>query len=134
MAGLPKVKRILKEDLKDAPNWIDRMLYPINLFFDSVYIALNKNITFGDNIKAQVKQFEITGGATADLNTTSFSLSISSPMGLLLLSCIEQSDNYTSITNAVTIPSWRVNGTNLLIDSITGLTSGTTYTITVLVI
>ena len=46
MASLPPIRRISKEDLQEAPDWVEKLIYPINLFFDSVYRALNGRLTF----------------------------------------------------------------------------------------
>ena len=134
MASLPKVKRILREDLKDAPSWIDKLIYILNLFMDSVYSALNKNLTFGDNIRAQIKTFQITAGTTADLNIFSFQTSITNPAGVILMNIVDTQGNYTVITSATSIPSWHYISGKLYIDSITGLTDTHVYNITVLVI
>lgn len=134
MAGLPSVRRIMREDFKDAPGWLERLLYPINLFFDSVYTALNKNLTFGENVRAQIKRIQITAGAAATDNIFSFTASIPSVQGVVLLSAIKQGATYTPLAAAPTVASWRYADGMVHIDSITGLTAGELYTITVLVI
>lgn len=135
MAKLPPVRRLLREDLKDAPEWIDRLIQPINLFFESVYSALNRNLTLGDNVTAQIKNFTITAGAAATDNTFSFLFSIATkPRGVLVISCVQDEPVYTPLTGAVTVPSWRVNGDQVVIESITGLTNTKKYSISVLVI
>jgi hypothetical protein len=133
MASLPKIRRILKEDYKDAPAWFDKLIFTLNMFFDSVYNALNQNLKFGDNVTAQIKEFTVTAGATADLNTAVFTLSIAQINGIILLSVVQQG-TATVLTSAVSIPSWRVISGQMYIDSITGLTSGKIYTIKVMVI
>lgn len=60
MANLPKITRIRREDLPDAPGWIEKLLYPLNLFMEGVYQALNKNLTYAENLAAKVVEFEFT--------------------------------------------------------------------------
>lgn len=134
MASLPKIRRIMREDFRDAPEWLDRLLYPINLFLDSVYTALNRNLTFGENVRAQVKTIQITAGATAEDNSFSFTATIAQVQGVILLSAVQQSATYTPIGDPISISSWRFSNGMVLIDSIPGLTAGQLYTITVLVI
>lgn len=134
MGVLPTIRKLYREDLVDAPSWIDKLIQPLNMFLDSNYNLLNKGLTFGDNVKGQIKTFSLTAKATADLNTLTFACTISGPSGLIPVKCVLQAAVYTVITNAVTIPSWRYENGTIKIDSITGLTSGSTYVITVLVI
>lgn len=134
MATLPPINRISKEDLKDAPGWIDRLLYPLNLFFDSVYRALNRSLTFHDNIDSQEISFSIKSGASASTNTNKFSVTMKNkPTGLILKTATLVAGNYTPIGNAVFI-DWYYEGGFLFITAISGLTNGSTYNITILLI
>lgn len=127
MGALPPIKRITKEDLQDAPDWITRLLYPLNLFFDSVYNNLNKGLTFTDNILSQTINFTITAGASASANTAKFTVTMKQkPEGLLLLNATLRSNNYTPIGSAVFI-EWYFDGTYINITSITGLADGSIY-------
>lgn len=60
MAKLPKITRIRREDLPDAPGWIEKLLYPLNLFMEGVYQALNQNLTYAENLASKVVAFEFT--------------------------------------------------------------------------
>lgn len=134
MAALPQIKRLTREDFKDAPDWINRLLYPINLFFDAVYSALNKGLNFQQNFAAQIQSFTITAGVAATDNTANFILTMTTkPQGLILLNASLQNGSLTPIGAAVYL-DWNYDGTNINISSITGLTNGTIYTFTVLVI
>lgn len=134
MSALPPIKRITKEDLKDAPSWITRLLYPLNQFLDSVYGALNRNLTFEENIRAQITTFTIVAGAAASNNTTSFALTLKRiPIGLFVVNKRKVSGNYAAIGAAVEV-EWNYDGTAVQITSITGLTNGSTYSFTVILI
>lgn len=64
MATLPSIRRISREDLKEAPGWIEQLLGPLNLFMGSVYQALSGDITFRQNIRCTIKELRFTTLAT----------------------------------------------------------------------
>ena len=102
MSALPPIKRITKEDLREAPNWIDRLLIPLNQFFDSVYGALNRNLTFEENIRCQVQTFQLVAGVAASDNTTSFALTLKRvPIGLFVVNKRKVAGNYAAIGSCV---------------------------------
>jgi hypothetical protein len=134
MATLPPINRISREDLKDAPAWTDRLLYPINLFFDSVYRGLNKSLTFAENVDSQELTFTLIAGATPQDNTNKFLVTMKSkPTGLLTKSVTLQAGNYTPIGAAVFV-EWYYDSGSVFITSITGLTNGSTYYFSLLLI
>jgi len=55
MARLPQQVRILKEDLKDSPDWVLNIINPVNSFFENIYQTLNKNVN-DDNLASQIKE------------------------------------------------------------------------------
>lgn len=134
MAKTPKFQRLNREDFKDAPEWINRLLYWLNLFVEYITIAFKNGITFDDNIQAQIKNFSILAGATADLCTAEFMSTLPvSPRGLLKMKVTQRSGNFVVLTDAVDI-HWRYDNGTVFITSVTGLTSGETYDFAVLLI
>jgi hypothetical protein len=134
MANLPSVRRILREDIKEAPDWISQLLLPLNKVLQSQYSALDGNLTFQQNISAQIKSLTFTTGSTYPANFVPMSFPVTlktTPMGCLKLSCI--SIPYETITNAVDIDWVNSNGT-LYINNVTGLSPSTQYQLTVLVV
>ena len=100
MASLPPIKRISKEDLPDAPDWIEKVIYPVNLFFDSVYRALNGRLTSPENIVGQVKELSFQVISTYDGSDTDkwdvqkFQSTIGSlAKSLQLMQIVEVADN-----------------------------------------
>lgn len=136
MAAAPSVHRISKEDLKDAPSWIDRLLSPLNSFMESVYSALNGKLTFGTNIQGQFKVINLVAGAAATNNTFTFTHTLGSNAkinGVVVVHATEVSTQaYTPVSSAVFV-SWRQSGQQIVIDAITGLTNTKQYNVTVLV-
>lgn len=60
MAIVRGVRKLLKNDFKDAPPWFDKMLYPFNQFLDSVIGALRNKLTFRENFYCEVKEYSFT--------------------------------------------------------------------------
>lgn len=140
MAKLPILKRIQREDFPEAPDWIEKLTYPINTFFDAVYNALNKNLTFGDNITSEIKEFTFTTlstyvGTAATFEAIEFVRSIkSAPKGVILLQIYKfGSATYSPIEGDVYLDWNETNGT-VTIGLIRGLAASTKYTLRVLVI
>lgn len=128
------IKWISKEDWPEAPAGVEKLLNPLNLVLDSLQTGLNKGITFEDNITSQIRQFSIKAGAATTDNTFSFaSTKKTRPIGLMLLNVYKEQSNYAAIGQAVFV-EWVFDGVNINITSITGLTNGSTYNFTVLII
>jgi len=134
MATLPPINRISKEDLKDSPAWVDRLLYPLNLFFDSVYRGLNHALTFQDNIDSQEILFQMTAGAAAVDNTAKFTVTMKNkPTGVIMKSATLVAGNYTPIGAPVFI-EWFFEDGYINITAISGLTAGSVYNFIILLI
>jgi len=138
MAKLPVLKRILREDIKEAPDWIERLLYPINTFFDAVFQALKKNITFDDNIACQLRDvgFRTTAaydGTAANWTTISFMKILKTKaQGVWIINIKEVADNYTAIEGATTI-DWLEFENQIEIHLVQGLKASTSYNMRVIV-
>lgn len=134
MSQLPPYRRIGLEDVKGAPSWIEGLINVLNNFMETVYGALNRNLSFGENFRAEFKVFTLTAGATADLNKFRFTPALKQkPSGLIPLQVTEVGGNYVVLTNPISIPSWRWESGLIIIESIAGLTNARQYNITVLV-
>jgi hypothetical protein len=140
MAKLPAFKRIQREDFPEAPKWVDRLIYPINQFFDSVYNALNKRLDFVDNLQGEFRTLSFTttaayNGTAANFDSIEFVHSLKvKPRGLLL--CQIQKDGlaeYSPIEGDVYLDWVEVNGL-IEIGLVRGLAASTSYTMTVLLI
>src|SRR5258706_4773092 len=121
MARLPIISRIVKADLPEATEpWIDRLLYAINTFFETVTTALNKKLILTENIVSQVVTFNITAGAASTTNIFRFTATLPTRPQALLLMKVTAFDGST-IGNAVYV-DWELTGNDVLIHAITGLT------------
>ncbi len=129
---LPPIRKILREDLQDAPSWVTSIIDPINTFMDGIYLILNNNVTFADNITSFVRQVPLV---TTSSYPTMAPFSFPNPlkvkvMGILSVNCYI-TNNY--VPDTVTSVAWtEVNG-QITITQILGLQVSTSYTITLLI-
>lgn len=135
MASLPPIKRISKEDLADAPDWVEKIIYPVNLFFDSVYRALNGRLTLPENIVGQIKEisFQVkttyNGTDTTEWDVLNFNSSLGSlAKGLHIMQIKEVTDNgnFAPIGKDISM-DWEDENRNIKIHYITGLTASKKY-------
>lgn len=131
---LPATKKILREDLKEAPSWISGIIEPVNSFMENIYQALNGNITFTQNINSFVK--EITYKTTAAYPVTG-QISFTNDLkvratGIFVMQAFDRS-NYQPAPGPVYAP-WVEDNGSLLINAITGLAASKIYTIRLLII
>lgn len=137
MARLPVFRRILREDILEAPPWIDRLLTPINSFFESVYTTLSGTVTFVENIRSSIRDTTFrtlstyTGG---DFDVIRFPTGIKvKAIGLIPLQIVEKTSVYTPLKQAVSIDWLDVNG-EIQIFYVTGLRNSAQYLLRTLVV
>lgn len=140
MANLPEVKRLLREDFTEVKgDWIDKLIYPINMFNEQVYSVLNKSLTFEDNM-------------AGDIYTTTFSTSsryishkefsvINIPWSnraaprIILIGKINEAETSNIITNPVSITDWIQTGPGVIaVRFIVGLHNSTKYNISFMIL
>lgn len=127
---LPTQKKILREDLKDAPAYVNGIIEPVNSFMESVYQALNKNITLGENIASFLKELIYTTPSTypTGVENVLFQNTLRTrPIGIFLMQVYDRT-TYVPPPGPVFIPWVDDNGT-LVIYPITGLEASKTYLI-----
>lgn len=125
---LPTAKKILREDLKDAPDWVSGIITPVNSFMETVYQAMNKNMTLQENISSFVKEITYKTPSTyPTMEVISFQNELKSkPIGVMLMQIYDKS-TYSPVLNSVYIP-WIVNDKGgIEIHPITGLAADKTY-------
>lgn len=127
---LPLLTQLDRQDFPDAPDWITKLLYPLQLFMTSVYGALNKQLTLQDNLSCVVQQFTIVAGASDTNNTFSFPCNLGRQIAELNAYCTNADGSYTAVYPQV---SWNYIGGNVVINGIKGLTSTKKYNFTVTV-
>lgn len=132
MAKLPPFKRLILEDFPSKyQDLLQKLLYGINSFFESVSNTLNKNISFEDNIACQVKELTFTAPIT-QLRPLSFINELRRPCrGVLLINAENISDANAPLSAA---PFIQFTGAadQILITNISGLTNGKQYRIKII--
>lgn len=127
---LPTQRKILREDLKDAPPYVNGIIEPVNSFMESVYQALNKNITLQENIAAFLKELIYTTPSTypSGVDIVSFQNTLRTrPIGLQLMQVYDRS-TYTPPPGPVYVPWIDDNGT-INVYPITGLEASKQYVV-----
>jgi len=124
---LPIQRKILREDLKEAPSWVDGLIGPLNNFMETIYQALNKNID-EVNLLSQIKEVLVVVPSTyPDMEPVRFQSTLKiRATGCTILQCTNKA---TFIPVATGNPAWVDNNGTIQISSITGLTAGQSYTI-----
>ena len=127
---LPSQKKILREDLKEAPPWVSGIIDPVNSFMENVYQALNKNITLDQNIASFIKELTYTTNATypTGMEQVVFMNNLRTrATGLMVMQAYERS-TYIPAPGPVYVP-WVETDGSLNVDTITGLEADKTYLI-----
>lgn len=123
----------LRIDTSDLPpqEWAQRLARRLNSWVAQVTGALT-NLTFRDNVNCQIVDVRITGGTYALPVLTRFR---AAPMGVLLVWARAELDPATAIGSAVWVDwKWDNDRSSLVITNVTGLTSGTSYQLRLLVL
>lgn len=130
MAQLPRTKKLIQEDFPTQNSWIGKLLQPLNQFMETVARALDRSLTVGDNLDAQISQVVVTGNQEA-----SFSINTRSrPQGLFITRVEIIGGTEVALTEAVW-PTWTIDPVNNTVKILSwiGLDSGTKYRITLFV-
>lgn len=134
MALLPSFRRFFEKDFGEKYQDLMKQLgQNLNTNFESLYNALNKNITLKENLKATVR--DVTFKVDSDgipTNTTSFKLDFTAQITSVLIGNIVNVDNTVGYPLSGVTVSWTQSENNILIDHITGLRPGQNYRITFL--
>lgn len=122
MARLPRQNKILAEDFPDQKSWIPKLLLPLNGFFEDVISALNKNLTFKENMAGDILTATADGVYPIDLKWTNRAKPIAAWIG----QCREISGTHTTITTALYLDWEMTPGGAFRINNIAGLSGETT--------
>lgn len=135
---LPTQKKILREDLREAPSWVDKLISPINSFFETVFNTLARNVTFSENIACQIKDVDFStnssyDGTAANWDQLRFKRTIKTKAtGVWLLQIADigpvgtKLSSYRPIEGDVYV-DWIEDNEEIVIGLIRGLTTSETY-------
>lgn len=131
---LPTIKKILREDVKEAPSWVNGLIDPLNAFMETVYQALNKNLTLTENVASFTTEiiYKTVSTYPTSQGTFDFQSTLRTrPIGVMLMQIYDKS-NYTPPPGPVYIP-WTSQGSQIVLDTITGLEASKSYLIRLVV-
>ena len=137
MSKLPAIKRIVKEDFSEYP-WAEKLLWPINRFMDTIYGALNRDVTFSENIRAQLKTLNFaTAASVADTFPLKFQpdpeISNTVPPSDIILTKIGRNDG-VSLASGATLEWTLASDGQISINNITGLVASVAYSLRLIVL
>jgi hypothetical protein len=85
---IESINKIWKKDIPDAPDWLERVLTPLNEFMDSVSSALRGRLAFSDNFNCETKEFQFTHGVEQKI-----SFNLKSYSGLIVTKVPDTTDD-----------------------------------------
>lgn len=118
MANLPPIKRIIAEDFPDQKSWIAKLIWPLNTFMEGVVSALNKRLTFAENMNAQIKTIAVPGAQT--MARVGFQSSIGKPLAVFVASVVDRASPARVVRAPVAV-DWNYSEGNIFINNISGL-------------
>ena len=133
MAKLSNYRRIYKNDFpEESRPIIEKLSVTVNQSFDEIYQALNRNLTFADNITSTIATVNVSISSDGTPSTkTSFKLSSTQKNvnGIIALSASGPKFPIAGIFISFTNDSGIIT-----INNIQGLSPGSTYSLTLLCI
>jgi hypothetical protein len=87
MAKISGIKKLLKSDLPNSPDWFSPVISVINGFLDTVIGALRGRLTFAQNFYCEIKEFSFTHGEELEILT-----GLPTYSGMLILKTPNDSD------------------------------------------
>lgn len=136
MAKPPDFRRVLRDDIPDAPNWVDPIIGAYNIFMEQSYSLFNKNLSIGDNVTGKIVSITFTTPSdylTGGFNNLRFSWEFSKVVDTITIGKIEKYSGGT-ILSPVTVTSWsQPNSSTVTVSYIAGLAASTKYTVKLLV-
>lgn len=61
MASIPPIRQIAPEDFPEQSEWIDKLITPINQFFEASVSAFSQGLTIRENFAGDLKDVDIDG-------------------------------------------------------------------------
>lgn len=133
---LPQFDRIYREDLgANAPSWVDKIISPINNFMQQCWIALNNNLTIGQNITGLFVTLQIqtpSDYAAGGFPTTTFSWPYAKSVDGVFIASLREvttANSYVVQTNAISVDWQQLTSNQVTINYIAGLAASKVYNV-----
>lgn len=134
MSKIPQIKRLVTEDFQEQKSWINKLFLPLNTFMESVFSALNKNLTITDNMAAEVKVVQFSS-VPSFANPLPLSWTLNrAPTAIVVANAQLVTGANFVLTQAVTV-QWAWTATGLQITNLLGVTptSSNLYNVTLVI-
>jgi len=140
MATLPSINNINKEDIPDAPAWVESLINPLNTFMREVYYALDRDLTINENMIGAIRTISFTTRSdylTAPVKEDGWvQQSITGPINvkpsIVALGKITDTATF-KVTTSPTGIDWDYLNNDLRINYIAGLKPSTRYEVILLI-
>lgn len=130
---LPVIQRFQKQNYPGSPDWFTRFISDMNSFTEIVWNILNRNVTPGDNLDAQIYTTSLLAGTDPEDNTFQFQSELNhTPTCILVGNVVDRAAYQAPLTTAVGV-QWSVSGDTITVAGVAGLVTGQTYDLTLLV-
>lgn len=128
--SLPPLWRFDFGDYTGLGSVFQKFLSNLNLFTLAVYNLLNGGIGYS-NLQQAIYKFTIQASTITSVSFVN-PLTIT-PSAVVLGQVLLNGNTNVAIANAVSVANWEYDGRSIQIGNISGLTSGSTYTIAVII-
>lgn len=115
---IPQLKRLITEDFISQKSWIDKLIQPLNNFFEGISSALSKGLTITDNFDGEVRSFETVDFYPIKLAWTRKNR----PKAVWVVDWSAKSGATPTITAAVQVQWSNASDGSLQIDKVVGIT------------
>lgn len=130
----------MREDIPNAPEWIDALINPLNTFMEEVYFALDRDLELETNVKGAIRTITFTTRSdysTANPATNGWIIQkINDPIGrkpeCVAIGQVTDKDSFSVVTDPVSCNWDYLNGV-VRINYIAGLADSTKYEIKLLI-
>lgn len=131
--GVIKPIKFNVESFQEQASWIGGFFSTLNQFINDTVIATSNNLTVSDNLFQEIKEIKFKN--TANNFPLKFKTKFNVfPQGVHLIYLYDNTTNDAAIPSVTPYIQWTFNNNDLIIKSISGLNSNSTYTLRVLVI
>lgn len=127
---IPVQQQLSRQDFPEAPNWISSLLYPLQLFMNTIVKALTNQLTLQENSSCVINELTFVAAATANMNAFSFRWDLNRQPIELTMHVTRSDGTYASI---YPVPSWNLINGSIFVNGIQGLTPTVSYRIVTVV-